>query len=411
MLYRYFIMALYYYQAFAKDGKKIAGTVDASSIQAVRELLNRQGIFPIAITLESEKTRVPWWRRMLTRGVSAKETILFTKQLAILLKSGVQLLQALELLLDHFSGKLGSILSQVKDDIKEGTALAKSLKKYPEVFDNIYVQLVRAGEASGKLELILDRLVEYMERRQESADRLKSALRKPLLQLGVALCVVTFLLIVAVPQMAEVFSSFDRELPWPTRVLMAISDFILAHYIILVGLIVIAVALFLYWKSTPSGARQFDQLILRLPLIGYFARMNAVVQFSRTLGILFESGVNLPESLDIVVNIVDNKVLADALSQARDKIIKQGKISQYLKQTNMFPPIAIYLIKTGEESGRLDTMLLTVAQNYEKELAEESEKLIASLDPILLIVMAVLVGFIIIAMMLPIVQMGEVINV
>jgi len=404
-------MALYYYQAFAKDGKKITGTVDASSIQAVRELLNRQGIFPIAIALESEKTRVPWWRRMLIRGVSTKETILFTKQLAILLKSGVQLLQALELLLDHFSGRLGSILSQVKDDIKEGTALAKSLKKYPEVFDTIYVQLVRAGEASGKLELILDRLVEYMERRQESAARLKSALRKPLLQLGVALCVVTFLLIVAVPQMAEVFSSFDRELPWPTRVLMAISDFILAHYIILIGLIVSVVALFLYWKSTPSGARQFDQLILRLPLIGYFARMNAVVQFSRTLGILFESGVNLPESLDIVVNIVDNKVLADALSQARDKIIKQGKISQYLKQTNMFPPIAIYLIKTGEESGRLDTMLLTVAQNYEKELAEESEKLIASLDPILLIVMAVLVGFIIIAMMLPIVQMGEVINV
>lgn len=404
-------MALYYYQAFAKDGKKITGTVDASSIQAVRELLNRQELFPITIALESEKTRMPWWRRMLTRSVSTKETILFTKQLGILLKSGVQLLQALELLLDHFSGRLGSILSQIKDDIKEGTALAKSLKKYPEVFDTVYVQLVRAGEASGKLELILDRLVEYMERRQESADRLKSALRKPLLQLGVALCVVTFLLIVAVPQMAEVFSSFDRELPWPTRVLMAISDFILAHYIILIGLIVIVVALFLYWKSTPSGARQFDQLILRLPLIGYFARMNAVVQFSRTLGILFESGVNLPESLDIVVNIVDNKVLAGALSQARDNIIKQGKISQYLKQTNMFPPIAIYLIKTGEESGRLDAMLLTVAQNYEKELAEESEKLIASLDPILLIVMAVLVGFIIIAMMLPIVQMGEVINV
>lgn len=403
-------MALYYYRGFFKDGKKATGSVDAPSIQVAREQLNRQGIFPTTITAEPEGGSGKWWKRLLSRGVSLNEKILFTKQLSILLKSGVQLLQALELLLDHFSPGFNAILTGVKDDIKEGNALAKSLKKYPAVFDTIYVQLVRAGEASGKLDLVLERLVENMEQQQELASRISKAVLPLIMQLGFAFAVVAFLLAYAVPQMAETFSSFDRELPLPTRILMAISNAVLSHYLVLGITIALACAAFVYWRSTSQGARAFDQFILRVPLIGYFARMNAVVQFSRTLGILFESGVSLPESLDIVVNIVDNKVLSTELAQARDKIIKQGKISQYLKQTGMFPPIAIYLIKTGEESGRLDVMLLTIADTYQKELAEEYDRVTALLGPVMLVVMALLVGFIVISMMLPVVQMGDLVN-
>lgn len=402
-------MALYFYQAFSKDGKKVTGYVDASTAQGAREQLSKQGLYPISITTSaSQEVQGSWWQRIFSRSVPEKQKILFTKQLAILLKSGVPLLQALELLVDQFEGKLHSILIKIRDDIKEGQSLADALKKYPKVFENIYVQLVRAGEASGKLEVILQRLTTFMERREVQRKKIRSALQMPIIQLVVAVLVVTALLTYVVPQMAENFAGMGKELPGVTQFLISISNFITGHYlIILIVLAGMGVGI-KYWMGTPAGARAIDNLKLRLPLIKYYSRTNAVVQFSSTLGMLIESGVNLAESLDIVVSIINNRILADTLREARDKIIKQGKISQYLEQTKIFPPIAIYLIRTGEETGQLDFMLLTVAQNYEEELSELTDRLTAVLGPLLLLVMAVVVGFIVIAIALPMVQMGEV---
>jgi type II secretory pathway component PulF len=401
-------MALYLYQGFSKDGKKVTGYLDASSVQGVRDQLAKQGLFPTSIVLAPTEARQSWWQWLSTRGISVKDKILFTRQLAILLKSGVPLLQAIELLIEQFTGTMHTVLIQIKDSIKEGQSLADALKRYPQIFDNIYVQLVRAGEASGKLEVILDRLTSYLERREALAKKVQGALRQPMIQLVFAVIVVAVLLTYVVPQMAENFSTSGNELPASTQLLVGISNFITGHYLILIGLILILVFGYRYWSSTPSGALTIDRIKLRLPLVSYFTRTNAVVQFSYTLGMLIEGGVNLAEALDIVCNIIDNRVLADALRQARDKIIKQGKITQYLKQTNMFPPIATYLIGTGEESGQLDTMLLTVARTYEEDLAEAADGLTAKLGPILLVVMAVIVGFIVISIALPMVQQGDV---
>lgn len=398
-------MALYSYQAFSKDGKKINGNIDAPSLQGVKEQLARQGMFPISIELAKDQHQQSWWQSIFTSKVTTKEKILFTKQLAILLKSGVPLLQALELLVDQFEGTLHKILVTVKDDIKEGVSFADALKKYPKTFDNIFVQLIRAGEASGKLEIILERLTSYIERREAIRKKVSSALQTPLIQLAVAGLVVGVLITFVVPSMAENFKG-KGELPLPTRMLMAISDFITGHYIILFVVVAGSIWAFRRWKNSPSGARKLDEIVLRLPYIKYFAKTSAVVQFSYTLGMLIEGGVNLAEALDIVVKIIDNRVLADALNEARDKIIKQGRIAQYLKQTNMFPPIAIHLINTGEQSGQLDTMLLTVAKSYEEDLAELADSLTAKLGPLLLIVMAVIVGFIVISIALPMMQMG-----
>jgi len=394
-------MAMFFYQAFSKDGKKVSGYLDASSREAVKKQLARQGIFPVKITQTSQEAQISWFSRIFRRGVSGKDKILFTKQLSVLLKSGVPLLQSLELLIDYFEGRLKSIIISLKDDIKEGSSLADAMKKFPKVFGNIYVQLVRAGEASGNLEIILDRLTQYEERRAEIKKRVTGALMYPLMQLGLATIVVAFLVTKVVPSMAE---NISGKLPWTTQMLLDISDFVRGYYLyILIGLVAI-IFLFQYWKSTPSGARTFDKIKLRLPIVSFFSKMGAVVQFSRTLGMLIESGVRLSEALDIVVNIIDNRVLADTLSQARDKIIKQGKIAQYLKQTGMFPPIAIYLIKTGEESGQLGQMLLTVAENYEVELTDRADKLSAALGPITLIFMAVIVGFILLSVITPMLQ-------
>lgn len=399
-------MALYSYQAFSKDGKKVNGQIDATSLQSVKESLVRQGLFPIKVELAKDQLKQTWYQRLFSRGIKIKDKILFTKQLAVLLKSGIPLLQALELLVDQFEGNLRTMLVTIKDEIKEGTSFADALNKYPKVFDNIYVQLVRAGEASGKLEVILERLTSYMERREQIRKRISSALQYPLMQMGVAALVVGVLVTFVVPKMAENFKG-GKELPWATQFLLNVSDFVTGHFVLLIIMLIGIVVGFQYWRSTPKGARTIDEIKLKLPVIKYFAKTNAVVQFSYTLGMLIESGVNLAEALDIVVNIIDNRVLADTLRQARDKIIKQGQIAQYLKQTNLFPPIAIHLINTGEQTGQLDSMLLTVAKNYEEDLAEIADSLTAKLGPILLLVMAVIVGFIVIAIALPITQMAD----
>lgn len=400
-------MALYFYQAFNRDGKKVTGYLDAATYLQVRQQLSKQGLYPVKIDRAQPGAQLSWWQRLFAKRISEKDIILFTKQLSVLLKSGVPLLQALELLTGYFEGRLQTILVSVKDNIKEGMPFAQALEAYPHVFSTIYVQLVRAGEATGKLESVLDYLATFLERQSELRKRITSALRMPLIQLSVAFVVVVLLLYKVVPSMAETFKQGGKPLPTPTQILVNISDFVVSNIIILLVVIALLVIGFLYWRRTESGKRILDRITLKLPIIGYFARMNAVIQFSRTLGLLLQSGVNLAESLDIVVNIIDNTVLADTLLKARDKIVKEGKITEYLKQTQIFPPIAIYLINTGEESGALDTMLLTVAQNYEEETTEYADGLTAKLGPLLMIVMALIVGFIILSIALPIAEMAD----
>jgi type II secretory pathway component PulF len=234
-----------------------------------------------------------------------------------------------------------------------------------------------------------------------------SALRQPMIQLTVSLLVVLVLLRYVVPSMVGQLVKRGKELPLPTKILLDISN-AFVNYGLLIGVVAVAViGGIMYWRSTENGALIIDRIKLKLPLIGYFTKIGAVVQFSQTLGMLLQSGVNLSEALDIVVDIIDNRVLKKTLIEARDKIVKQGKIAQYLKQTDIFPSIAIYLINTGEQSGELDTMLLTVASNYEEELTELSDNLSASLAPILLIVMALIVGFIVMAIALPMADMAD----
>ena len=400
-------MALYFYQAFSRDGKKTSGYIDASSTAAVKEQLTKQGLFPASITTATKEGSQPWWKKLFEAPITVKDKILFTRQLAVLLKAGIPLVQALELLTEQFKGRFHSILITIKDDIKGGESFATALKKYPKIFSNIYIQLVRAGESAGNLEVILDRLVNYMERREELKKRVKSALMMPAIQLSVAFAVVVFLMVKVVPSMTESFVKKGVELPGTTQTLLSISNFVQAYYLPLIIVIILLVLGFLYWKRTEAGARIIDQIKLKIPVIKYFTQMNAITQFSQTLGMLLKSGVNLSEALDIVVSIVDNRILADTLKKARDKIIKQGKIAQYLKQTKLFPPIAIYMIKTGEESGQLDNMLLHVANNYETDLREYADSLTKKLAPAILIIMAILVGFIVLSIVQPMMLMME----
>jgi len=394
-------MALYSYEAFSKDGKKVQGVVDAPSAAALREQLARQGLFPTKIDATGGVSTAGFFKRLFEAKITTKDKILFSKQLAILLKSGVPILQAIELLTEQFEGSLKNMLVRIKDDIKEGTSLADALSKYPKVFENLYVQLVRAGEATGKLEAILERLTIFLERREEISKKVKGALQQPIIQLVVAIGVISVLVMKVVPDMAKNFTSKKTEMPLPTQLVMMASNFMISYFIFIIAGVIGIVVLFKLWSSSAAGGRQIDEIKLKLPLIKYLSKTNAVVQFCYTLGLLLEGGVHIAEALDIVVNVIDNRVLADALRKARDNIVKEGKIAEYLQQTKMFPPIAIYLIKTGEQTGQLDTMLLTVAENYEKDYVELIDKLTGLISPIMLVGMAGIVGFIVLAIALP----------
>jgi type II secretory pathway component PulF len=400
-------MALYTYQALSKDGTRKGGAVDAPSEQAVKDQLVRQGLYPISVQLSKEASEGFSFRQLFERSVTQKEKILFTKQLAVLLKSGIPLLQALELLVEQFDGRMKRIVISLKDSLKEGGTLAQALGNYPRVFENIYIQLVRAGEASGKLESILERLTQYLERREILQKRIKAALRQPLFQLGIIGVVTVILLAFVVPNIAKLFEKSGSMLPLPTRIILALSTAVQKYYILVIIAGVILFIVYKYWSSTVAGKRTLDVIKLRIPIFGYFARMRAVAEFCSTLGMLLEGGVHLAEALDIVCSIVDNQILADTLREAREKIIKEGKITQYLKQTKVFPPMAIYLIKTGEESGQLDQMLLVVARNYEDDLRELADALTAQLEPLMTIFTAIVVGFIVMAVAIPLVKISS----
>lgn len=401
-------MALYFYQAFSKNGKRVSGYLDASTLQSAKDQLIKMNLYPTSIEITNQYApKTSFFKKIFRRKVSLKDRIFFTKQLSVLLKSGIPLLQALDLLSEQTEGTLKNIVIALRDGIKEGRSLAEGLQKFPEAFDSIYIQLVRAGEATGKLEVILDRLNEYLTRSEELKKKISGALRYPIIQLVVIFVVVSALLVVVIPSISGVFTEANIQLPIVTRIVLGISNIFRKYFLVLIVLIAILYLIYRAFKATPTGKYTIDNIKLKLPLVGYFTRGNAIVQFTRTFGMLLEGGVNLPEALDIVVRIIDNKVLADALEKAKENIIKQGKISQYLKETNIFPATAIYLINTGEQSGELGPMMISVAKYYEDDLSETADNLTSLLNPIMMIVIAVIVGFIVMAILLPIMKLTQ----
>jgi len=401
-------MALYFYEALSKDGKKSSGYIDSSSAETVKQQLVNKGMYPIEITTASHAHKQSFFKRIFSGQVKTKDIILFTKQLAVLLRAGVPLLQAFEILSGYFTGQLETILVTVKDDLKEGQSLADSLAQYPSAFDSIYIQLVRAGEASGKLDTILERLTEDIEKKEALKSKIADATRGPIIQLVGVTLVTMFLLINVVPELTKIFMAQGKPLDWNTQLLISISYAARNYYIFLIVIFAALGLLVRYLLSTKAGALKIDQLKLKVPIVKDFSKLGTVVQFCRTLSMLLSAGVSLAPALDIVIKIVNNRILSEVLSQARDKIVKQGKIAHYLKETGFFPPIAIYLINTGEESGKLDEMLLTIADNYEKDLDETAKKLTATLDPVIKLFMALVVGFIVISIAKPMMDMGDI---
>lgn len=293
-------MPLYQYTALSRQGTQQTGTLDAPSLDSAKGLLKEKGLMPTQIKEAADASGGSSIMQLFERKVDKKAVILFTKQFGVLLRSGVPLLQSLELLTEQFDGQFRRILITIKDNVKSGESFGSELARYPKIFSNVYVQLVKAGEASGKLDQILERLTEYLEKSEATMKKVNKALQTPVMQLSFALLIVSGLLVFVVPKMTDMMTKMGKELPAPTQLLISISDFMSNHFLMLVGIIGSMIVLFSYIKSTPKGAYRLDTLLLQIPMTGYFSRTKAIVQFSKTLGMLLDSGVNLAEALDIV---------------------------------------------------------------------------------------------------------------
>lgn len=404
-------MPLFRYLSLNKAGKQVSGTLDVASKQQLKDALKSQGLMLVeAQIVEGIVHQTSWWS-LFESGVSFKDKLLFTKQLAVLLKSGIPLLKSIELLLEQFTGKFQRILMTVRDDLKAGLSFAHALEKYPSIFPVFYTQLVQAGELSGNLELVLNRLTTYLEKDEATRKKVSEATSYPLFLLGLAFAIVVGVLVYVVPGMKSMFAKMGSDkLPTPTQLLVDISDFVTDWWILLlIGSVVFGIG-FLWWRRTEQGKYHIDLLLLKIPGISFLTKTKAVVQFCKTLGVLLESGAHLSDSLSIVCNIIDNKVLTNELNQAREHIIKEGKIARYLRNTGIFPQIATYMIQTGEESGNLAHMLMTVGNDYEVELDEITEKLVASINPIMMIGMGIIVMWVAAAIILPTLNMSSMIS-
>ncbi|MBS3732872.1 MAG: type II secretion system inner membrane protein GspF [Desulfobacterales bacterium] len=409
-------MPIFEYTALNANGKTIRDIVDADSAPAARQKLRASRIYPVSIkevydTDSRQGTRITEWLRPFSNRVSQGELSVMTRQLATLLGAGFPLVSALNTLIPQTrSAVLKRTIAQIKDSIEEGSSFAAALGQYPETFSDIYVNMVGSGESSGTLELVLNRLADITERQQAISQSVRSAMAYPLLMLFVGTLILVFLLTYIVPSITAIFTDMDQALPLPTRVLISSSDFLKnAWWIILIGL----VAVFMvgrHVKKTDKGGYAFDRLALRLPMLGPLKTKLAVARFSRTLGSLLENGVSLMAALGIVKNIVGNRLIGDAIENAALNVEKGGSLAASLETANVLPHISIQMIQVGENSGELEAMLGKIADIYENEVEATVSSMTALLEPLIILFMGIVVGFIVLSICLPIFEMNQMIG-
>lgn len=408
-------MPVYEYSALDKTGKNLNGIIDADSAVAARQKLRGTGIFPVEVKETTARpkdlTSGPVAVSTLFKRVKPGELSVVTRQLSTLLGAGITLVSSLEALISQLANPLlKKIMAQVKESVNEGNSLAFSLSQHPKVFSQIYINMVRAGEASGSLDLVLDRLAEYSERQQALRGRLRAALAYPLFMACIGMLVVFFLVTFVVPNITKVFSDMHQTLPLPTVLLISVSDFLKSFWWLVLGGLAAAIIFVKQFRKTPRGSYLWDEIKIRAPIFGVIGRKMAVARFGRTLGTLLQSGVPLLSALQIVRNIVNNTLIANAIDKAAEDIQEGKSLAAPLSQSPWFPPIAIQMISVGEQSGEMEKMLNKIADTYEREAESHITAMTSMLEPVMILVMALFVGFILISILLPIFEMNELIH-
>ena len=404
-------MPVFEYEALDGVGKAIRGIVDAESVRTARSKLRSQGIYPTGIQEESAAAAQRGSSIRLFGRVKAKELALVFRQLTTLLEAGIPLVSSLSALIGQSGNPaLRTILTQIRERVREGSSLADALSNHAQVFSPLFVGMVRAGEVSGTLALTLGRWADFSEHQVALRQKIRAALTYPVFMLVIGLGVLFFLLAFVIPTVTKIFSDVGQALPWPTLILISVSDFLGRFWwAVMGGLLALGIWLRSAFRSE-SGALFWDRLKLRLPLGGELHRKLAVSRWSRTLGTLLGGGLPLLQSLEFSQGVTGNRLLSQALAQARDRVREGEELALSLKISGLFPSVVLEMVSVGEKSGDLGKMLEKVASGLENEAESDLRGLIALLEPVMILVMGVGVGFIAISILLPILEMSQVVR-
>ncbi|MGD9577992.1 MAG: type II secretion system F family protein [Syntrophorhabdus sp.] len=399
-------MPLYEWQGKTGRGDARSGTLKADSEALLRATLRKEGVI---VTKVLEKKSIDQTERYNPKKkIKPLAVVLFTRQLSTMITSGLPLVQSLEILSNQIEDKnLRGIVREIKAKIEGGSRFADALKDYPKCFDELYVNLVVAGEEGGMLDTVLNRLAIYMEKIEKLKKKIKSAMIYPISIIVVAIGVVMVLLIFVIPVFEGMFKDMGAELPLPTQIVINISKFVKSYIIYMVVALGIGVFLFRRYYRTEGGRRTIDRLVLKVPVFGVLALKASVARVTRTLSTLLSSGVAILESLVIVARVAKNKIVEDALIVARTKISEGKSMSEPLQDSGIFPPMVVQMVQVGESTGALDNMLNKIADFYEEDVDNLVTNLTSLMEPLIMMFLGVILGGLIIAMYLPIFKLGQ----
>jgi len=411
-------MPVYAYKGLNQSGRAVSGIIDADNPKGARLKLRRGGIFPTDLSEEErQKPKATAAERdeiSLARffeRITPQELALLTRQLSTLIGAGLPLVDCLSALIEQVeSARSKRTLSQIREQVTEGASFADALKAHPRIFSDLYVNMVRAGEASGSLDIVLLRLADYTESYAALRDKVRSALTYPTLMAIVGSSILFFLLSYVVPKVTKIFSENKATLPVMTTVLLAISGFMQQYWWLVVGGVLASVISVRVSTRTPAGRLRYDRYVLGIPYAGKLLKKVALARFARTLSTLLTSGIPLLQSLDIVKNVVNNMVLTTAIEEARASIREGQSIAPPLKKSGIFPAMLIHMIAVGEKSGELEQMLSKAADAYDNEVSASVSALTSILEPMMILIGGAVVLFIVLAILLPIFELNELVR-
>ncbi len=415
-------MAMYAYKGLAQSGKTVSGTREADSPKTLRQILRKDGVLVTSFELSKggkgaaaaakAKGGSGLGREVdlggLIGGVKKAEIAAFTRQMATLLKSGIPLAETMAALVEQMDNqRFKAQLSEIRAAVNEGSSLGDALAKYPKLFDELYVSMVRAGELAGNLDEVLGRLADFLEASQKLKSKVTGAMIYPAVMVIIGTIIIAVLMIKVIPEITKTLVQQGKDLPINTRFLINTSSFVGRNWLILLVLISATIAMFVWWKGSPAGKKTWHQLVLRLWVIGPLVRTINVARFARTLGTMLQAGVPMLRALDAAKMTMGNVILQATVEEAKKAVTEGESLAVTMKKSGQFPPTMIHMTAVGEKAGQLEQMLERIAAAYESEIDTKLTRFIGLLEPLMLLGMGVTVAFIVISVMQPIMDMGQ----
>ncbi len=404
-------MATFKYTAKNHDAKTVTGKIVAENKQAVLDELRKRNLIVTAIKETKQAAPAEKSVPFQSKKVKPDEIVIFARQLATMVEAGIPIVQGIDALQDQVSHPMfKKTLATVRDDIQHGSSLSAAFAKHPSIFDTLFINMVKVGETGGVLAAVLDRVAFYMEKTLKLQRKVKSALIYPIVVVSMAIIITVILLVKVVPTFAEMYSSLGQELPAMTQLLISISDFLKNYILFIIGGIIAFAFLMKQWHKTERGAIFLDGLSLRIPIFGDLLRKVAISRFSRTLATLVQSGVPILESLDIVEKTIKNRVLELVVVDVKTAVREGESLAGPLMKSNVFPTMVTRMIAIGEKTGQLEKMLLKISEFYDDQVDAAVDGLTSIIEPLIIGFLGIAIGFIVIALFLPIISITQAIN-